>query len=451
VTHGPFGGAYFATTLARVPLGGGAPREILDLVLWADWTPDGSELAVVKRDGGKQRIEFPIGKVVYETSDELSHVRVSPRGDWLAFEDHEPNAFLSGGALAVVDRSGRRRVLTKDWADLYGIAWRPDGAEVWFTAARKSGELKALYAVTLEGKERLVARMLGQIDLMDIGHDGRVLLTHPSFGSELVALPPGASAERDITWLGLSRVGDLSASGDLVLFTELPEGGATGGFTYLRKTDGSPAVRLGEGQALALSPDGKWALALRLSPSRLVLLPTGVGEAKTLPGSGLTHFSGSWFPDSKRVVFMAESAGEERLYEQAIDGGEPRTIGAPGLGFPRASPDGRVLLARRQDAWVLVAVDGGGPRTCPGVEPEDAPLTWSADGRSLYVARRERLTATIFRVDLGTGRRTRVSEVGARDPAGVDSPEVSVTPDGRAYAYSYFRNLADLYLVDGLK
>jgi Tol biopolymer transport system component len=448
------GAAFNSTsTLARVPLSGGAPREVLAGVTWADWSPDGSELAVVHREGDLYRVEFPVGTVLYETKGEVTHLRVSPRGDWLAFAEHETGtAATSAGSVLAMDRKGASRVLSKDWVDLFGVAWRPDGQEVWFTATRKSGDFKALHAVTLDGKERLVERMLGQIDLQDIGGGGRVLLTHPSLGIELVALARGATRERDITWLGNSALADLSEGGERVLFTELPEGGAEGGFVYLRKTDGSPAVRLGEGQALALSRDGRWALARRSSPSRLVLLPTGVGEAKSVPGQGLTYLAGGWFPDSRRFVFVAASAGGVRSYEQALDGGEPKAIGPAGTSGTLVSPDAKTLLATGPNGFVLVPLEGGEPRKCADLESEDGPIRWSADGASIYVARYQRITTQVFRVELASGRRLLLWEVGgARDPVGADSPVVSVTADGKAYAYSFFRSLGDLYLVDGLK
>jgi len=446
-------------TLARVPLGGGAPREILDGVTAADWSPDGTELAVVRVVDDRQRIEFPIGKLLYETKSNLSDLRVSPRGDWVVFVQNLPGWGVAAGSLVAVDQSGVRRILSADWADLVGVAWRADGREVWFTAAKERGEFKALHAVSLDGKERLVARLLGQIDLKDLARDGRVLLTHPDWRMEIVGLAPGASRERDLNWLGASQLADLSDDGRRVLFTELPEGGVEGGFTYLRKTDGSPAVRLGEGQALALSPDGKWALALLAAPSRLVLLPTGVGESKTLTRPGLTYLSwGAWFPDSRRVLFVAErNGGPAQAYVQDIEGGEPRSVGPPGIGLrylyrATVAPDGRTIAAVTQDGIpLLFSTDMAEARPCPGLGSGDMPIRWSADGRALLFMRWGRLTAEVYRLELATGRRTRLWELGARDPAGVLPPIVRVTPDGRSYAYGFVRILSDLYLVEGLK
>jgi Tol biopolymer transport system component len=455
------------STLARVPLAGGSPREVLQSITWADWSPDGTELAVV-RDLGESgraarsaawRIEFPIGKVLYETKDRIGHLRVSPRGDWLAFIEHHP-FWDTGGSLVAVDRSGAKRTLTDGWADLYGVAWRPDGREVWFTASREgSRDFKTLYAVTLEGKERVVARMFGDIDLEDIGRDGRVLLSHLNWRLELEARPRGASEERDLTWLGVSNLVDISRDGDRVLF-----GGYSGwggrGAAYLRKTDGSPAVRLAiDVGAMTLSPDGKWALALRGSPPQLVLLPTGVGEEKTVAGAGRRLDSvewATWFPDSRSILFTAEVNGQpSRAYAQDIEGGEPRPIGPEGLRRPLVSPDGRTLVARLHDQRVLLPVDGGPSRPCPGIEPQDRLLRWSADGRSIFIRRDERRAIQVYRLDVAGGGRTLLWELAPRDRAGVtlyhDNFNLRVTPDGKSYAYSFLRSLSELYLVEGLK
>ena len=144
-------------TLARAPLAGGAPRDVLEQVQWADWGPDGSNLAVVRDFGGKNRLEYPIGKPLYDTGGWISHPRVSPKGDLIAFLDH-PTEGDDAGSLAIVDLKGNKKVLSGLWETTQGLAWSPDGNEIWFTAS-KTGTDRALYAVTLDGKERMVLRL----------------------------------------------------------------------------------------------------------------------------------------------------------------------------------------------------------------------------------------------------------------------------------------------------
>ena len=441
------------TTLSRVPLSGGAPREVLESVTWADWLPDGSDLAVVRVLENSERVEFPIGKVLYETRGRIRNLRVSPRGDRVAFIDHPPQG--DSGTVVAVDRNGARRTLSKWWGDAMGLAWYPDGREVWFTAGMV-GDFKSLRAVTLDGKERLIARMLGEIDLQDISRDRRVLLSRENWGDELKALPPGASAERDLTWLGFSELADLSLDGSRVLFTELLPGAPETGVTYLRQTDGTPAVRLSEGGALGLSPDGKWALCRLTSPVRLVVVPTGAGEQKTLPGRELASVGGAtWFPDSRRVLFLAATQGEGlRAYIQDIEGGQRKAVGPAGFSSFRVSvsPDGQTIAASSPNGAILFSSDGTQLPPCRGTEPSDRPIQWSADGHSLYVIQVGRLVTKVFRIELATGRRAMLYELAARDPAGASAPyNMRLTRDGKSYAYALERILNDLYLVEGLK
>ena len=276
-------------TLARAPLIGGAPREVLEQVQWADWSADGNNLAVVRDFGGRNQLEYPIGKPLYQTGGWIGHPRVSPKGDQIAFIDH-PVQGDDRGSLLLVDLAGNKKSLTGEWATIQGLAWSADGREVWFTAS-KSGVDRTLYAVSLDGKERMVLRLPGAVMLFDIWKDGRVLLMRSSWRRELVGVIAGEARQRDLSWLDYSYPAELSVDGKTLLFDEEGGGGSlayskSGGLSYavyIRKTDGSPAVLLGEGGAVALSPDGKSVVAqTQDSPSQLKLLTTGAGEAKDL-------------------------------------------------------------------------------------------------------------------------------------------------------------------------
>jgi Tol biopolymer transport system component/predicted Ser/Thr protein kinase len=296
-------------TLARAPLAGGAPRPILEDVESADWSPDGTSLAVVRNFGGRERLEFPIGKVLYETSGGwISYPRVSPKGDYVAFIDHA-NQGDDGGSVAVVDLAGNKKKLTRDWYGTGGLAWSPSGEEVWFTAS-ELGVDHYLSAVSLAGKERLVARIPGTLVIFDIWRDGRVLLARVGRRREVMALQEGAAKERDLSWLDYSYPADLSPDGKIVLFDEEGVGGGVqyGNSkeltyaVYIRDTDGSPAIRLGEGVADALSPDQKWVIVQTPhSPEQLRLLPTGAGESQSLTNDSINHQWARWFPDGKRT------------------------------------------------------------------------------------------------------------------------------------------------------
>ena len=442
-------------TLARMPLAGGAPREILEEVQWADWAPDGTSLAVVRNIGGRNRLEFPIGRLLYEGGGWISHPRVSPRGDQVAFLDH-PLQGDDGGSVSVVDLAGKKATLTTGQISAQGLAWSPRGEEIWFTAT-KSGSARSIYAVNLKGHERLVARMPGTLTLQDIGRDGRVLLVRDSWRRELQGHPAGEPKERDLSWLDYSYPADLSADGKTLLFDEEGEGGGWSYAVYLRRTDGSPAIRLGQGQAVTLSPDGKWAISSPIgSPAQFVLLPTKAGEAKPLTNDRINHNWARWFPDGKRIVFSGNEPNQgTRLYVQDLASGKPESITPEGVNTPAfsLSPDAQVVAGIGPDQkGYLYTVTGGEPRPIPGLASGEEPISWSADGRSLYIYRPGELPAKVYRLEVATGQRTLLKQLMPSEPAGVNHiGPIVLTPDGKTYVYGYHRTLSDLYLVEGLK
>jgi eukaryotic-like serine/threonine-protein kinase len=447
-------------TLARVPLGSSAPREVLEDVLEADWTADGTRIAVTRSVEEGEHLEYPIGTTLYTTPSWVGSLRISPSGDRVAFVDHPvPND--SRGDIAVVDRKGGKRVLSASWNDAFGLAWSADGREVLFTAAR-SGSAQGLYAVGMGGRERLLARVPGRLVLHDVAADGRVLVTHPQRRREMLLLLPDETRERDISWLDYSVAADLSADGRTVLFGESGEGGGAGYSVYLRRTDSSAPVRLGEGQPTSLSPDGAQALSvLHGAEPQLVVLPTGAGQAVTLPRGAISQYRWAWwFPDGRHVLVEGSEAGKQRrLYVQETPGGAPRPLTPEGTSAPRPNaifPDGTAVTATckaPRPSWCLYPVTGGEPRPIAGIEPGESPVRWSADGRFLYVrGSRFQLPLTLSRVELATGRRETIRELGPVDRAGVTSiADVFVTPDGKTCVYHYLRTLADLYLVEVLR
>ncbi len=447
----------YTGTLARVALAGGAPREILEDVQWADWAPNGDGLAVVRDVGGRNRLEFPIGKVLYETVGWISHPRISAKGDRIAFLEH-PLPGDDGGSVAVVDLVGSKRTLSGGASSTQGLAWSPNGEEVWFTAAQV-GNARGLYAVTLSGQQRLVARVPGVLTLQDVSRDGRLLLARENWRREVIGLSAGGNEERDLTWLDWSFPTDLSADGKTFLFEEQGEGGGASYSVYLRKTDGTPAVRLGEGRGFALSPDQKWVISSSLSsPGQLFLLPTKAGEPRLLTQDAINHFSARWFPDGKRILISGNEPGHGvRLYVQDIVGGKPEAITPEGVvSFPDQrplSPDGKLAAAIGPDQrGYLYPVAGGEPRSIPGFTATDAPIGWSADGRKLYMYRYGEFPAQVYVLDVENNQKKLVKQLMPRDPAGVNIVfPILVTPDGKSYVYGYRRILSDLYLVEGLK
>ena len=443
--------------LARQPQGGGAPRDIVDGVEYADWSPDGSSLAVIRRVAGKIRIEYPIGKILYETPGWVSHARISPNGKLIAFVDH-PYSRDDGGSVAIVDSSGNKKTISTSYVSLQGLAWRPDGDEVWFTGT-KSGSNRELRAVTLDGKERLVYLGTGTLTLHDISKQGRVLFTRDDWRAGMVGLAPGAKSETDLSWHDWTVPRDLSDDGKIVSFDETGEAGGETGAIYMRPTDGSPAIRLGDGTAPSLSPDGKWVLAMTLGSDgkrHLTEFPTGAGESRPIDTGDVQVHQAFFFPDAHHVLKLGNRADEhgQRMYIYDLNGGSPRPLGPEGATFRYRrciSNDGALVAALDPNRHpVVYDVATGKATLIPGVLDGDEPVQW-IDEKHIIVGRTE-IPVHVFTIDLSTGKRTPFKTFSPMDPTGlIDNAPPNFSADLKSYIYSYSRITSDLYVLDGLK
>jgi Tol biopolymer transport system component len=447
--------------MSRRPLGEGAPREMMDDVIAADFAPDGVAMAVARRVGTRQRLEYPVGKVLVEQSEVdgfISALRVSPRGASVAY------VVLRGptrGEIRIVSADGQSRLLvdkpTRANAS-WGIAWSPSGDEIWFTVS-EIGKAPSLEAISLAGKERLILEELGSIVLQDIARDGRVLLTLSDQRLKLCALPPGETQERNLSWFYGAQLMDLSRDGKQILFLESGEAALRSTMVaYLRKTDGSPPIRLGDGLPLALSPDGQWVLYCPQGRcEEPVLLPTGAGEPRPLAKTALGLGDARYFPDGKRILVRAREASSEvfRLFTLDVQSGALTPEGREalgGFGEPIA-PDGQKVAALDADEYpALFPVGGGESRPIAGLDRGDQPIEWTPDGSALFVYQESRdLPVSIYRYEFSTRKKALWKVLAPADPGARGLVgRLRMTPDGKAYAYVYERYLSDLYLVDGL-
>lgn len=447
-------------TLALAPLSGGAPRNLESQTIAADWTADGKEMAVARIVEGNFEIEFPLGKVIYSSESWINYLRISPDANSIAFVQYPLGAGDAGQAV-VLSRDGKEIARSKtQFISVEGLAWAPNGKEVWFGATPDHAWADAIHALSLSGKERVVLRLPGMLRLHDISRDGRILLSKEVWRTRLQFRGPGDAAERDLSWLDAAVAADLSADGKTLAFGEYGEGGRAQLVAYMRKTDGSPAVKLGRGYIPALSPDQNWMLVNIFGPTRLAALPTGAGDYKMLDPGAIQLFSMlGWTPDGKEIYFAGNDGREWKFYMQDLQGGKPRPI-TPGILVHQPdyqanfmSHDGKNIFARdlKGEAWIY-PVAGGEKIPAKGVAPGDLWANWSDDGKSAYVYQDKRTFAELLRVDLATGARRLVTKLRPDDPGGVVGiVPVRITPDGKSYAYSYNRALSDLYLVGGVK
>jgi hypothetical protein len=466
--------------LARIPLVGGTPRDVAEDVVAADWGPSG-DVAVVRERWVEDekvwhyRLECPIGVTLLESShaQPLRDVRISPRGDHLALVVGVSGS--NGGDVLLLDRGGRRTAVSPGWMEAKGLAWSSDGGEVWFTGGgpRRGGTgivgaTKALYAVSLSGRERLLLRAAGDLTLLDVSPSGRALVAHGRTRMEARGRLAGDRAERDLTYLDGTIPMGISADGRAVLFQEAGQAGGPKNTSFLFRVGDSGPVRLGEGMAVALSPNGQLAVVqlgdFHQSGNRLVLLSAGADPPRELPRGRIDSYGGAaWLPDGERLIVSgAEEGREGRLYVQRVPDGDLRPISPEGWtlgGTPcghwvpafRSRPNERRRPAR---TWQLYSVDDGSPRAAPWLVGEAVVLAWSDDERHALVADFLQPPFRLFRVDTASGQREPWLDTSPPDPAGIRAEWTqggTLTPDGRYYVYSYSRTLNDLFLIEELR
>jgi eukaryotic-like serine/threonine-protein kinase len=454
----------FEGTLATAPLAGGSPRELLEGVRGADWSPDGTKLAVIHVVGGERhRIEYPIANVVYEAEPPtwMDGLRVSPDGDRISFLEH-PVTNDRRGRISVVGRGTKPRALTAVFSAVNEPSWSPDGREIRYAATRGGGTPQQIRAVTLDGQDRLVWEAAGGFILLDAGHDGRAIGTRPTTWTETRARGRGAKEEAELPAADLSFLADLSDDGTTILGTDIGNGGGPNFRFYVQSTDGSAPVWLGEGDAQSLSPDRRQVLAVlrHTKPEQLVIVPTRAGEARPLERGPVVEYRRAvWDNSGKRVVFAGvDVKGEERVYVQGASSGSPLQVSPelaslPMMGRP-VSPDGeRVIVIGSEGLPAIQAFRGGAPSPLPGLGELDLPLCWTRDGRELIVARYEDAPTPprIERVEVATGRARTMPTLTRSAPSGLGSQyRILVTPDGESYAYSYQRRMDELYISSKL-
>jgi Tol biopolymer transport system component len=438
-------------TLARVAFGGGSPREVLENVSGADWGPDGDSLAVVRAVAGKFRLEYPIGKVLYENEKRPPQMpRVSADGKLVAFFDFDME--VGDYALCIVGPNHPRQVLSRGWRALGALNWSPDNREVWFSGGQPGAD-PALYAVTMSGQQRLITQTGGIIVMQDVAHDGRVLLS--TVNSRLGISFIGANGTpRDLAWLDASLMYDLSDDAQSLVFVELSNGQGRNSAIYIRKTDGSPAIQLGYGNRPSLSPDGKWVACIHHDAQRssLMLLPAGAGESKFPKIDGM-HFDGvEWFADNKHLLFTGNETGHPtRTWEYDLEEDRASPLTAEGTRGTRVSPDGKWFITVDPHRLLLTPIAGGSPQAIANLLPGESVARWSGDGRYLFLQKRDAATIQISRMEISSRRKEPWLTVKVPEPGAQFIGPLALSADGKACATTFQRDLANLFLVRGLK
>jgi serine/threonine protein kinase len=448
----------FVGTLARMTLDG-APRPWLEHIRDADWSPDGSTLAVVRDLGsGRDRIEYPIGTPLYEAGGYLNDVRVSPDGHRVAFYEHQ----ILGddrGWIRTVDMNRKVTTLGGEYVGAEGIAWARDGRSVLFSAStgHETGPLYNLMSVDVgaAGHVRLAVPNAGSLVVQDVNAAGRVLALQGDLRTAIRLQTEKAAEEREFRWLDQAIGGFQSPTGDALLFTD---GNRAAGVNYAvslhRRVDGS-VVRLGEGTAVGFSKDGKWAVGLLPSAEQFVLYPTGPGEPRRISRGPIEHYLNTplqWLQDGRLVICGNERTQPPRCYAQKVSDDSPNPITPAGITNALVAPDGSRVLVHLTDDTYALALLGPDGQIGPSHFPMGGlPMSWSRDGRSVYF-QLPGVPARIEKVDPATGAHELVKELAPADRTGVIITMVTEwKDDGQSFTYLYARGLTQLFVISGVE
>ena len=441
-------------TLARVPLGGGAPRELVDSVREATWSPDGTDLAVIRQAGAADRLEYPVGKVLVEVPGYLSDPVFSPDGKHIAFAEH-PLRYDDRGVIAVVDLAGKKRVLTaNEFSAIEGTAWSTSGGEILFSARDTASHQMVVRAVSLAGKQRLVLNGPGDLTVQDVARDGLLMLTRESQLSMVFFRDSGQSQAREAGWLDYSFRPVVSPDGKMIAFGDASSAAGANYSVMLRKSGGGRAARLGEGWPAEFSRDGKWLLSvLPTTPAKIVLYPTGAGSERVVPSGTLEGIShAAWGPNERSVIACGnEKDKPPACYLANLEGGPLRP--APFGQFVLASPDGALFVTQTAgEVAQLHAVSGGNgsPRPARGFRRGEVVLRWSPDGRALWV--RGTGSFRVERIDIASGARSLLIDVPMPSGSAIRSAgSLRLADDPSVYAYQLVKKTSQLFTVEGVR
>jgi eukaryotic-like serine/threonine-protein kinase len=446
-------------TLARTTDASNAPKPEIENVQAADFTPDGSGLAIVRYVPADQmcQLEYPIGKVL-QRERLLDSLRFSPDGRYLAFISHE-TAGDDRGTTVILRATGEKVAASALYESVQGLAWSVSGDEVWFSSPLESGKIHAL---KLSGKTREPMAVPGRLHLQDISPSGQLLVQQGIARRGIVISSNNGRSERDLSWLDFGYLRDISRDGKTILFEE--EGREEQSYQiFVRDADGSPAVPIGEGYGLAISRDKHWALGEKLTEpaDEIWLLPVGAGEARRMsPANLFPLVAASFLSDNKRFIYVAAETGHRpRTWLQDIDGGNPRPITPEGTAGFELSPDEKWLIVGKRvgpngnrDA-ALFSIDSGNTEDIHGLRADETVLGWTSDSQ-LYAASTANgslVSLHIDRLNPRTGARTPWRELPMPPIGGVLPDPPIITPDGATYGYDYRLRLSDLYTVSGVR
>jgi len=161
-----------------------------------------------------------------------------------------------------------------------------------------------------------------------------------------------------------------------------------------------------------------------------------------------------WFPDGHQILFTASEPGHPArswTYDLNNSDNKPTPITPEGVRATGVSPDQRHVVRLEGKHISLSAPDGATTTPLTDLEPGESVARWSADGRSLFFRKMQGATVQVTRFEVTTHRREPWRTLKVPEQGANFFGPLAISADGKATAASFQQDLADLYLVKGLK
>ncbi|MBL0210422.1 MAG: serine/threonine-protein kinase [Holophagaceae bacterium] len=423
------------------------PLKIATRVLESDLTPDGSKVALLQRSGDRFTVQFPQGVDCYSTQHRLRDLKISPKGDALAFFERDSNLNLfhlrvwrKGG---LETWKGGKDLCPKGAfaiAALRGLAWNLEGDGLYVSVR---GDLLGL--VRNHGGE-ILHRNAGSVRLLGATQEGPLL----AVGTELVmdrGRLPDSSKETDLDWIA-GTLNAISDDGSKLLVTRDNE-------IWLLPSNRSRGRKIGTGTAQALSPDGK--LVLFTDNERILGVPAEGGDLQIIATQDELKKLGFTFTgDSSDPKFALSVDGKwilalqkQVLARKAMNGGAFEPVQAPMDGFASDwrmesafSPDGQRLALQIRESgeqrWCLVLnLETKKQEARTRLQDGERLLAWQKEG-SCLVFHSSKGRAEFRALDPKTGqRRALFAPTPHYSNATARFRNLHCSADGAYYAYRH--------------
>jgi hypothetical protein len=356
--------------------------------------------------------------------------------------------------VKVFDRSGKLVTESRPFVDWWALAWTPSN-EVWIAAAEDLGQQTAIFSLDLGGHQRTVFRATGTITLHDISNAGDVLVSFDRGKPRIETVEGSSRVAQARSW---RAGGFLSAfsKGHSLLFSSAGDSGGPQGSVYVWPPTEAQPVRISDGVALALAPDGSKALVVSSqAPPKISIVPTGAGQPQVVDIGPVDVVSwAGWLPDGRLVIEVARPGSGPAAYMLSAAGRDPVGLLPAGVtlhGSNLISPDGsRVVAVDALGQFVMCTIATPMCRPVAGTREGDVVSGWAADGQSVLVYQPQPEQVQIERIDVMSGRRSTWKTIRPLHPAVSGLSGLIVSPDG-AVAYGYRADASQLYVIKGLK